>query len=165
MGLEERSGFRNLRSNRMEQVFAYDLPRELLDDPICAFSVTVLFTTIPDTLHALRRAAQLAHQLGAGIQILVPYVVPYPLPLDKPRVHPEFRFRQFRTICEQERIATQLDIQLCRDARKCFHDALLPHSLIVIGGKKSWWPLACKNRVARELTRAGHEVIFVRHRA
>lgn len=53
--------------------------------------VTVIFTTTPGTLAALRLAGQYARDLGGGISILVVQVVPYPLPLERPssrsRVH------------------------------------------------------------------------------
>jgi hypothetical protein len=110
---------------------------------------------------ALRRAGHLAKELGACIQILIPSVVPYPLPLDKPRIDPEFRLRQFRTHCEQETVETWLDIRLCRDARQCIREALRPHSLIVLGARQTRWPLTYEKRLARELTCAGHQVVMV----
>ena len=125
-----------------------------------SLSLTVLFTSVPATLHALRKAAQLAHELHASIRILVPQVVPYPLPLDEPRVAPEFRLRHFRTLCEHEPIETHLDIRLCRDAHRCIHAALLPNSLIVVGSTNRW-PFSRQKRLARSLTKAGHEVLWV----
>ena len=139
----------------------YDSSREPASEYSSKLPITVLFTTTPDTLHALRKAAHFARQLGASIQILVAHVVPYPLPIDKPRVDPEFRLRQFRSFCEEESIETQIDIRLCRDARQCIHDALRPHSLILIGGGQSWWPLTYGKRLAKRLRRAGHEVVLV----
>ena len=120
-----------------------------------------MFTTVAGTLDALRKAAQFAQQLEARIHILVPYVVPYPLPLDKPRVDPFFRLRQFRTVCDEGPIKTYIDIRLCRDAKECNQNALLPHSLLVIGGAQSWWPFSFEKRLARALTGAGHHVVLV----
>jgi hypothetical protein len=126
-------------------------------------SLTVLFTTVPGTLAALRKAARLAHQLGARIQILVACVVPYPLPIDKPGVDPEFRLRKFRTFCEQESIETRIDVRLCRDARQCIHASVRPHSLILMGGRQSWWPLTSEKCLARSLKSVGYHVVFVDH--
>ena len=50
-------------------------------------------------------------------------------------------------------------IYLCRDRVETLTAVLSPHSLVVIGGRKRWWPTAEK-RLARKLRRAGHEVIF-----
>ena len=140
----------------------YHAPNDSTGDHSNALSLTVLFTTVPGTLNALRKAAQLAYELQAGIRILVPHVVPYPLALNEPRVNPEFRLRHFRALCEQERIDTRLDVRLCRDARECIHAVLFPHSLVVIGGRQRQWPLSYEKRLVRSLTKAGHEVISVR---
>ena len=101
-------------------------------------SLTVVFTTVPETLAALRRAAVLARELGARIQIFVPYVVPYPLPLEHPQADPNFKVRQFRTLCEQEPIETRIDIELCRDASECLLRELAPHSVVLIGAERRW---------------------------
>jgi hypothetical protein len=126
------------------------------------FCLTVLFTSVKGTLTALREAARIAPQLSAGIRILVPYVVPYPLPIDQPRVDPLFRLRQFRTVCEQESIATRIDIRLCRDALQCVGESLPPDSLILVGISRNWWPFNQERRLMRCLTAAGYEVVPVR---
>jgi hypothetical protein len=128
-------------------------------------SVTVPFTTVSGTINALRKAEQLVYQLEACIQIFIAHVVPYPLPIDKPCVDPEFRLSQFRAFCEQAPVETRIDIQLCRDYQECIKDALRPHSLIVIGGCRSWWPMTFEKRLAGNLKRAGHQVVFVDDRA
>ena len=156
------SGQERSTGNAQHQA-SYDLPHHT-GEHSHSLSLTVLFTSASATLIALRRAAQLAHQLGVRIRVLVAYVVPYPLPIDEPRVDPEFRLRQLHTFCEREPIEIQLDVRLCRDARACIHDALLPHSLIVIGGRQSWWPMAFEKGLARNLTRSGHQVVFVSDR-
>lgn len=130
----------------------------------CALLLTVLFTTVPGTLAALREAAHWAHQLGACIRILVPYVVPYPLPIEQPRVDPKFRLRHLRTLCEQSSVETRIDICLCRDARQCIHQVLAPRSLVVIGSRPSRWPLTDEKRLGRVLRNAGHQVIFAANR-
>jgi hypothetical protein len=50
------------------------------------FGVFVLFTSVPEALLALRRAAGLATQLTGRIELIVPEIVPYPLPVDRPPV-------------------------------------------------------------------------------
>ena len=128
-----------------------------------ALSLTVIFTTVPGTLAALKQGAHLAHQLGAKIRVLVPSVVPFPLDLDKPRIDPLFGLRRFRTVCENGRIETSIDIRLCRNARRCIEEGLPPHSLILMGRPKTWWPLNTESRLAKSLKKAGHEVIVVEH--
>jgi hypothetical protein len=125
-----------------------------------ALSVTVVFTTIPATLIALQRGGELAQQLGARIRILVPQVVPYPLPIDRPQVDPEFKVRRFRTVSVYDAIETRIDVRLCRDAQDAVMQGLCPRSLVLIGGRKRWWPTREK-RLAKTLSLAGHHVIFV----
>ena len=123
--------------------------------------LTVLFTTVPETLAALRRAAVLASELAARIRIFVPYVVPHPLPLECPQADPNFRVRQFRTLCEQEPIETRIDIKLCRDVRECLLQELAPRSLVIIGVKRRW-PFRGPVRLAKSLQDGGHHVLFAR---
>ena len=121
--------------------------------------VNVVYTDVPGTLAALRKAGGLAANLRARIQIIVPQVVPYPLPLSRPGVHREFSERRFHTLAEGLHIDTQVQICLCRDREQLLAQALPPRSLIVIGGRKRWWPTA-ERALASKLCRCGHEVIY-----
>ena len=123
-------------------------------------SVTIVFTTVSGTLIALQHGGELARQLGARIRILVPHVVPYPLPIDRPQVDPEFKVRRFRTLSVGGAIETQIDVRLCRDPYDAVMQGLCPQSVVLIGGRKRWWPTR-EMRLARTLNRAGHHVIFV----
>src|SRR5277367_3291382 len=76
--------------------------------------VNVIFTTVQDTLAALRQAAQLANDLHATIQLLVPHVIPYPLELNRPPVTQDFTNRTFRTLAEGNPVPTQVQVILCR---------------------------------------------------
>jgi hypothetical protein len=48
---------------------------------------------------------------------------------------------------------------LCRDRLETLKSVLNPRSLVVMSGRKRWWPTAEKS-LAKTLRRAGHEVIF-----
>jgi hypothetical protein len=122
--------------------------------------VTVVFTHIPGTLWALKRATELARDLNGWIRLLVPQVVPYPLPLTSPPILVEFNERRFRNIASKQPIDTRVEIYLCRDVEVVLTSKLRPKSLVVMGARKSWWPTAEK-ALARRLRRAGHQVIFV----
>lgn len=122
-------------------------------------NIHVVFTTVEATLSALRKAAQLAHRLAAGITLVVPQVVPYPLPLESPPVLLDWNERRFRVIAEESPVEMTVRIYLCRDRNQTVRAALKPSSLIVIGGRKRWWPTN-ESRLARTLRDAGHEVIF-----
>jgi hypothetical protein len=126
-----------------------------------ALAINVVFTTTRATLVALRRAGELARELGAKIRVIAPHVVPYPLPLNRPAVDPAYIEQHFRTLAGDKKIDTRVDIRLCRDADESVRQALPPHSLVVIGGRKRLWPWTRETHLARALSRAGHHVIFM----
>ncbi|MFL6446598.1 MAG: hypothetical protein ACJ746_02765 [Bryobacteraceae bacterium] len=144
---------RELRTAAVASVLDRPAPSPLL--------LTVLFTTVPATFSALREAAKLANELGGRVRVLVSFVVPYPLDLDRPRVDPLFRLRHFRAVCDEHSAETFIDVRLCRDKRRCIHDALPPHSLVLIGVRAKFWPFGSEKVLAKDLRNAGHEVLLV----
>ena len=121
--------------------------------------IVVLHTTIAETLAALKAAAHLAQGLSARIRLLVLEVVPYPLPLDHPDVTLPFTHRRFRTLAENTSIETTVDLHLVRDRKKLLESILEPHSVVVMGAHRRWWPTAT-SRLAKRLERAGHQVVY-----
>lgn len=122
------------------------------------FRIEVIFTTIEATLRALRRAAELAERLSARITLVVPQVVPYPCPLESPPVLLDWTERRFHVFAERHGVEMTVQIYLCRDRLEALLTKLKPHSLVVVGGRKSWWP-TFESELQRKLRRAGHEVI------
>jgi hypothetical protein len=122
-------------------------------------NISVVFTSVESTLAALKEAGGLASSLGARITLLVPQVVPYPLALETPPVLIEFNETRFRLIASQSPVETTVRIYLCRDGLETLTNVLNPGSIVVIGGQKRWWPTREK-KLARQLRRAGHEVVF-----
>jgi len=122
-------------------------------------NVDVVFTSVEPTLAALKKAGALASRLNGRITLVVPQIVPYPLPLKTPPVLIEFNERRFRIIASESPVETTVRIYLCRDPLETLAAVLQPHSVVVVGGRRSWWPTAEK-RLARKLRRVGHEVIF-----
>jgi hypothetical protein len=51
-------------------------------------------------------------------------------------------------------------VYLCRDQVEALLQVLRPNSLVVIGGRKHWWPTA-ERRMARALRSKGHRIVFV----
>jgi hypothetical protein len=127
-------------------------------------NISVIFTAVDSTLAALKCAARLADNLGARISLVVTQVVPYALPLDRPPVSREFNERRFRVIAGESRVKASVTVYLCRDQIATLKAVLKPRSLVVVGGRKHGWSRAWattpEKRLARELRRAGHEVIF-----
>lgn len=121
--------------------------------------VVVIFTDAEGTLAALRNAEGLANQLDAHLRLLVPYEVPYALPLAKPPVPVEFLEGQIRELAAKINLDVAAQVYLCRDRKRALDFFMKPHSLVVLGGKKHWWPNAAQS-LAQSLEARGHHVIF-----
>ena len=121
--------------------------------------VAVIFTAVDPTIAALKQAGALAGRLNARIILLVPQVVPYPLPLESPPVLVEFNESRLRLLARESPVETAVRIYLCRDRLQTLETVLDPHSLVVVGGRKRWWPTEEKS-LATKLRRGGHEVIY-----
>ena len=138
-------------------------PEHALEERESGLSVAVVFTSVDATVAALKRAGTLAESLGAHITLVVPQVVPYALPLTSPPVLLEFQEKRFREIAAESPVDITVRLYLCRDDMEVLKKVLRPHSLVVVGGKKRFWPTPAK-RLARRLQKAGHEVIFAETR-
>jgi len=122
-------------------------------------NVTVVFTTIDATVAAVKRAGELAENLGAQVTLVVPQIVPFPLPLTSPPVLLDFQENRFREIAAESPVDITVKLYLCRNGIDTLQKVLKPHSLIVVGGRKRFWPTLAQ-RLARWLRKAGHEVIL-----
>jgi hypothetical protein len=120
--------------------------------------ISVVFTSVDATLAALKEAGNLAGNLGGRITLIVPQIVPYPLPLTSPPVLIDFNERRLRVIASDSRVETRVSIYLCRDLLEILQSVLKPHSLVVVGSRKRWWPTREK-RLARKLRALGHQVV------
>jgi hypothetical protein len=122
-------------------------------------NIVVFFMSVNATITALKRAGRLAESLGAQITLVVPQVVPYPLPLTSPPVLLDFQENRFREIAKESPVNIRVQLYLCRDVLQTLNTVLEAHSLVVVGGRRRWWPTREKI-LARKLRHAGHEVIF-----
>ena len=134
-------------------------PRRAAQKTERRLNITVVFTSVDSTLAALKEAGMLANSLGAQIMLVVPQIVPYPLPLESPPVLLEFNENRFRVMASQSPVETSVQIYLCRDRFETLTSVLKPGSIVVLAGRKRWWPTRDK-RLARQLRRAGYEVLF-----
>jgi hypothetical protein len=122
-------------------------------------NIAVVFTSVESTLAALKEAGNLANSLGARITLVVPQVVPFPLPLETPPILVEFNENRFRVMASESPVETSVQIYLCRDRFETLATALKPGSIVVVGGRQRWWPTK-EETLARQLRRAGYEVLF-----
>jgi len=136
--------------------------RPITEETDSKLDISVVFTSVDATLAALKEAGRLlgnqAGSLGGRITLIVPHIVPYPLPLTSPPVLVDFNERRLRVIASKCRVETRVSIYLCRNPLETLQSVLKPHSLVVLGSRKRWWPTAEK-RLAKKLRRFGHQVV------
>ncbi|MEO7651001.1 MAG: hypothetical protein ABIZ80_11080 [Bryobacteraceae bacterium] len=121
--------------------------------------VSVVYTSDEATIAALKRAGALAGRLDAQITLVVPQIVPFPLPLVSPPVLLDFSEKRFRGTAAATSVETRVCLYLCRDRVVTLCEVLSPDAVVVLGGRKRWWPTA-ERKLARQLRRAGFEVIY-----
>jgi hypothetical protein len=123
-------------------------------------AVYVVYTSTDETLAALRTAGGFAAALRATL-ILVHYrAVPYPLPVDGPTGISPIQTETFLERLRAEPVEVERRVCLCRDGRHAIGLALKRPSLVVVGGRRRWWPTRA-DAWRRTLESAGHYVIFV----
>jgi hypothetical protein len=131
----------------------------IADEADQELSIAVVYTSVHSTLAALKEAGDLASQLGARITLIVPEVVPYAVPIETPPIAVLFNENRFRVIASRSLVETNVQICLCRDRLAALRAALKPGSIVIVGGRKRWWPTK-DERLARDLRCSGYEVIF-----
>jgi hypothetical protein len=135
--------------------------------PSGPLELDVIFTDVHSTATALKFAQSFARELGARISLRAAIAVPFQLPLERPPISVAFLQDVMRKLVAQmktEKFDPTLHLYLCRDRVWALSKIFKPNSLVVIGGRKRWWPTA-ETRMARALQDKGHRVVFVDSRA
>ena len=124
--------------------------------------VNVIFTDPEGTAAALKFAQGFARELGTRIQLCAVLAVPLRLPLDQPPVSVAFLQENLQNLASQvtDGFEPTVHLYLCRDRVPALLQVLRPNSLVVLGGRKHWWPTA-ESKLARALRAKGHRVIFL----
>ena len=121
--------------------------------------VNVVYTRLPDAAKSLGVASGLACGLGARVTVHVAQVIPYPLELKSPQVPAQFAEQQLRAMAGEQPVETSIRIYLCRDLTETIRRVLKPDSVVIVGGRKRWWPTR-EQLLAAALRRDGHRVIL-----
>jgi hypothetical protein len=124
-------------------------------------SIYVLATSLPGTSAALHAADSCAGGLEARIVLLVPHVVPYAQALEHPADSVGFVADRFRTLAWALGLEVTIRVCLCRPEHAALAPLIARDAVILVGGRiRRWWPTR-EQRLAGELIRAGHRVLFV----
>jgi hypothetical protein len=123
-------------------------------------TVNVVFTTADETLAAVHVASVLGNALGVPLTVILFSPVSYPLSTEAPAGLSTVETEAFMARVRAEGIAIRVRVYLCGNDDHLLSNAFRPHSFIVVGGRRSWWPTAAE-RLRRRLEGAGHFVVFV----
>jgi len=133
---------------------------EPLHPSIRTDAVHVVFTSTDDTLAAVRVAGDFAKALGVPVSLVHFRTVPYALPVDAPAGLSPVETDAFIGRLRAEGFNIRVRVYLCRDRRRAIALAFEPHSLIVVAGRRRWWPRQSE-RWRRMLEAAGHFVVSI----
>ena len=122
--------------------------------------VYVLFTSIEDTLQAAAVGQALATRMRAQLTLMHLRVVPFRIPIDRPAGISPAQTADFVGALRTAASDARVKVVLCRDECKAIATAFSPHAVIVVAGRRSWWPTRLERRI-RALEAAGHRVAFV----
>jgi hypothetical protein len=124
--------------------------------------VYVLFTDVEGTLRAVRAARGLVPAAGGPVIVVHMRPLDFGAPLDDPPGVSPAETDGFCDRLRAEDLEGRVEVQVCvcRDARRALPKVIRPHSIVLIGGHHRWWPTGA-DRWRRRLETSGHLVVFV----
>lgn len=129
--------------------------------------VNVIFTDPRATASAFKAATSLAADLDACVRVRAAIAVPFCLPLDRPQVSVSFTERvlsELVTQADPNSVDVTIHLYLSRDRIETLLQVLHPNSLVIIAGRKRFWPTP-EGRIAKRLQSKGHRVLFIPFRS
>ncbi len=124
----------------------------------------VLWVVIPYTTPELTRAAMrhagVCSELDVHVSLVDVQVVPFPCLIDQPPINNEYSQRRLQELFNESRLPGRAAVLYTRDWFEGFCRVLEPKSLVVLAAKRRWWPTREK-RLARSLSKAGHQVMLL----
>jgi hypothetical protein len=133
---------------------------EIIPPTRAPHEVYVLFTGFAETLRAVRVASQLASATGGGVTVIHFRPIGFLMPLDHPSGLSPVETDAFKARLTAEGCDARVRVCLCRDPRGAIRAVIDRDSLIVVGGRRRWWP-SPSARWRRMLEQAGYLVVFV----
>jgi len=125
--------------------------------------VNVVFTDLYATTSAFKAATSLALGLDACIRVRAAIAVPFCLPLDRPQVSVPFTEKVLSELvsrAEPNDLDVTVHLYISRDRIGTLLEVLRPNSLVIIAGRKRFWP-SPESRFAKRLQSQGHRVLFI----
>lgn len=124
-----------------------------------AIWVVIPYTT-PELTRAALRHVGVCSDLDVHVSLVDVQVVPFPCPLDQPPIDNEHSCRRLQELFTESGLPGRAAVLCTRDWHEGFRRALDPKSLVIIATKGRWWPTREK-KLARALSKAGHQVTLL----
>jgi hypothetical protein len=124
-----------------------------------SLGVVIPYTTSELTKAALRHAG-VCTDLNVHVSLVDIQIVPFPCPLDQPPIDKEFSEQRLRDLLMESRLAGSAEVLYTRDWLDGFRRVLEPKSLVILGTKRRWWRTR-EEKLARALSKAGHQVMLL----
>src|SRR5262245_39112264 len=103
-------------------------------------AVYVVYTTVEETLAALRVADSLARAMHVPLTLVHFRTVPYVSAVGAPDGVSPVETDAFADELRAAGFDMRVRVLLCRTPRQGIPYAFKPHSLVVVSGRRSWWP-------------------------
>jgi hypothetical protein len=121
--------------------------------------VVIPYTT-PELTRAALRHAGVCSDLDVHVSLVDIQVVPFPCPLDQPPINKEFSEHRLRELLTENGLSGTAVVLYTRDWLEGFKRVLEPRSLVILATKRRWWPTR-EDKLARTLSKAGHQVMLL----
>ena len=116
--------------------------------------------TTPELTAAALRHAGVCSDLDVHVLLVDIQVVPFPCPLDQPPINNKFSESRLSAMLKESGLPGKVGVVYTRDWFDAFRRVLEPQSLVILATKKRWWPTR-EDKLARTLSKAGHQVMLL----
>jgi len=115
--------------------------REAQDEFDSHSEIAIIFTSVEPTISAIEYTAALLEGLHFRMSLVWPQPVPYVLPLEEPAISAEFGKTVLLNLAQLSPSTTRVRLCFCRHRLEALTSLISPQSPIVIGIRKSLWPV------------------------
>jgi hypothetical protein len=137
-----------------------DFDRQRVSDVTAGVLWIVVPYTTPELTMAALRHAGVCTDLEVHVCLVDIQVVPFPCSLNQPPISPKFSERRLQELVKESGLPGKAAVVYTRDWLEGFRKVLEPGSLVVIATNKRWWRTR-EDKLARTLTKAGHQVLLL----
>ncbi len=125
-----------------------------------ALEIVVPYSSPQLTAKVVERAGALGAGLDVRLKLVAVYVAPYPAELRCPAAMERHLTARLTEIAERASLPASLHLVVSRDRLDGLRRLLRPGSAVLLGTRKRFWRTR-EERLARDLTRQGHQVSLI----